>query len=443
MNESRHHSNRIPPSPNSTISGTQSYLHPHSFSTSSSTLTTQSTNQSSRHSWMNDSDMEVDEELPNLSVNIEKAQIEKLTKKEMKIQEVINELIHTEQKHVRNLKIMKHHFYIPIKVEMYLNEEERKLLFPNLEEVLELHSTFNNKLKDLRKENVIVPIKELINVILEQFQGEQGNRFQNACATFCQNQGEAMKLLQTKMKTQTDKFNLFLNRAENDQVCRKLHLKDFIPTEVQRLVKYRLLFHELTKNASDEEDINKLTECMDASSKISLFVNKAVTECENRKRTNEIQSRMDTKEFDQYCTKSPLLAQYKNLEIKSRKLIYEGELEWKMNGSIKLMALLFEDILVFLERERSMGDDKRRYILRPLFYTINKTKLMFTPVIPLTCINSFSAMHEKRNFHLVVIIDDNLKAKNNKSEKVIQTQMLFIFVAKSGDERNKCIIYLQ
>ena len=68
---------------------------------------------------------------------------------------------------------------------------------------------------------------------------------------------------------------------------------------------------------------------------------------------------------------------------------------------------------------------------------------MFTPVIPLYCINSFSAMHEKRNFHLVVIIDDNLKSKSNKPEKVIQTQMLFIFFAKSGDERNKWISYLQ
>ncbi len=65
-----------------------------------------------RNSWMNDSDMEVDEELPNLSVNIEREKFEKLTKKEVKLQEVINELIHTEQKHVRNLKIMKHHFYI-------------------------------------------------------------------------------------------------------------------------------------------------------------------------------------------------------------------------------------------------------------------------------------------------------------------------------------------
>ena len=50
---------------------------------------------------------------------------------------------------------------------------------------------------------------------------------------------------------------------------------------------------------------------MDASSRISLYVNKAVTECENKKRVIEIQTRLDTKEFDQYCTKLPLLSQFK------------------------------------------------------------------------------------------------------------------------------------
>ena len=236
-------------------------------------------------------------------------------------------------------------------------------------------------------------------------------------------------------------------------MCRKLHLKDFIPTEVQRLVKYRLLFHELTKNASDDDDKSRLTECMDASSKISTYVNKRVAERENLKRTAEIQMRMDTKEFDQYCVRAPLLAPYKGLELCSRKLIYEGELEWTVNSQVKLTALLFEDILVFLERERSAtatGDDKRRYILRPLLYSIQKAKQTFTPVIPLGCIHSFSAMHEKRNFHLVVIIDDNLKAtKSNgnlttgKTDKFMSNQRLFIFVARSGDERNKWVSYLQ
>ena len=88
---------------------------------------------------MNDSDMEVDEELPNLSLNIERQQFEQLSKKEMKMQEVINELIHTEQKHVRNLKIMQNHFYKPIKLEILLSDDERNLLFPNLEEILDLH----------------------------------------------------------------------------------------------------------------------------------------------------------------------------------------------------------------------------------------------------------------------------------------------------------------
>jgi hypothetical protein len=162
-----------------------------------------------RQSWMNDSDMEVDEELPNLSTNIDKQRLEQLTKKEMKIQEVINELIHTEQKHVRNLKIMKHHFYMPIKIEMYLTEDERNLLFPNLEEVLDLHASFNKKLKELRKENAIVPLKEFIDVVLDQFEGDTGEKFKVACATFCQNQSEAMKLLQNKMKN--DKFSVFLS----------------------------------------------------------------------------------------------------------------------------------------------------------------------------------------------------------------------------------------
>lgn len=45
---------------------------------------------------------------------------------------------------------------------------------------------------------------------------------------------------------------LKLKSAENHSICRKLQLKDFIPTEVQRLVKYKLLFQELTKNASSK-----------------------------------------------------------------------------------------------------------------------------------------------------------------------------------------------
>ena len=142
---------------------------------------------------------------------------------------MINELIHTEQKHVRNLKIMRNHFCVPIAAEQVLSEEERQLLFPNLEEVLQLHAAFNQRLKRLRREAPLVPVAALADAIAAMFEGEQGARYQSACATFCQNQAEAMKLLQVKMRQTADKFALFLARAENDPICRKLHLKVSVP----------------------------------------------------------------------------------------------------------------------------------------------------------------------------------------------------------------------
>jgi hypothetical protein len=50
---------------------------------------------------------------------------------------------------------------------------------------------------------------------------------------------------------------------------------------------------------------------MNASSRISQYVNKAVTECENKKRVKEIQSKLDTTAFDQYFAKSSLLRPYR------------------------------------------------------------------------------------------------------------------------------------
>ena len=209
-----------------------------------------------------------------------------------------------------------------------------------------------------------------------------------------------------------------------------------------------------------------MVECTNASSRISQYVNKAVTECENKKRVIEVQSRLDTKDFDQYCVKSNILSKYKaslskcpfsidkslsinklnffkNLNITNRKLIYEGELEWTNANGIRLNALLFEDILIFLVE--SSDNEKRRYILRPLVIMLHKTKQIFTPVIPLSSINNIRSIpHEKRSFHFVSIIEDSKSSKENKdSSKSILTQMLFMLYAKSGDDRSQWLHHLQ
>ena len=132
----------------------------------------------------------------------------------------------------------------------------------------------------------------------------------------------------------------------------------------------------------------------------------------------------------------------------ARKLIYEGELEWKVTNNVKLVALLFPDIIVFLERVAA--EEKRRYVLRPLSCMVGKQKCTFTPVIPLSFIKSFNPMPaDKRGFHIVVLIEDGTKSSSksssssSSSSKPIQTQILFILYAKSGEERNKWTSHLQ
>jgi len=52
----------------------------------------------------------------------------------------VAELIHTEKAHVRNLKVMHKVFLAPMKQESWIPFDLVKLLFPNLEEIIQVHS---------------------------------------------------------------------------------------------------------------------------------------------------------------------------------------------------------------------------------------------------------------------------------------------------------------
>jgi len=58
------------------------------------------------------------------------------------------ELFHTEKSHVRNLKVLDRLFLRPLKDSMVLDFELTDQLFPNLDEVLSVHSSYNNKMKE-------------------------------------------------------------------------------------------------------------------------------------------------------------------------------------------------------------------------------------------------------------------------------------------------------
>jgi len=66
-----------------------------------------------------------------------------------------------------------------------------------------------------------------------QFDGSAGEVFQKAAATFCARQQIALESLKEKRKKDT-KLNIFLNEAEGNPVCKRLQLKDILPTGMIR-----------------------------------------------------------------------------------------------------------------------------------------------------------------------------------------------------------------
>ena len=91
----------------------------------------------------------------------------------------------------------------------------------------------------------------------------------------------------------------FLAEAEGNPVCRRLQLKDIIPTAMQRLTKYPLLLESLAKYTQPRsEEMTLVRKCLERSREILNKVNQAIKEAENYNRLVDIQRRLDKSAFE-------------------------------------------------------------------------------------------------------------------------------------------------
>lgn len=87
--------------------------------------------------------------------------------------------------------------------------------------------------------------------------------------------------------------------AEGNPVCRRLQLKDIIPTAMQRLTKYPLLLESLAKYTQPRsEEMTLVRRCLERSREILNKVNQAIKEAENYNRLVDIQRRLDKSAFE-------------------------------------------------------------------------------------------------------------------------------------------------
>ncbi|XP_063799573.1 rho guanine nucleotide exchange factor 12 isoform X2 [Pseudophryne corroboree] len=327
-----------------------------------------------------DPDLEMDP--PNWQQLVSRDILQGLKPHEIKQQEVIHELFYTERAHVRTLNVLNQVFHQRVIRENILTPAETRSVFSNLEEILLLHVGLKEQMKAVRSRYENSVIKQIGDDVLNWFCGPEEEKLRQATATFCSNQPFALEMIKSRQKKDS-KFLMFVQDAESNPLCRRLQLKDIIPTEMQRLTKYPLLLDNIAKYSDQPEERKKVKRAADHCRQILNHVNQAVKEAENKQRLEDYQRRLDLSylKLGEY----PMIDELRNLDLTKRKMFHEGPLAWKVNRDkiIDLYTLLLEDILVLLQRQ----DDK--LILRchsKILASTADSKHIFSPVIKLNTV---------------------------------------------------------
>ncbi|XP_078238259.1 LOW QUALITY PROTEIN: rho guanine nucleotide exchange factor 11 [Pogona vitticeps] len=342
------------------------------------------------------SDLELEMDSQNWQHTVGREVVAALPQREIDRQEVINELFVTEASHLRVLRVLDVVFCQRMKKENLLSREERDLIFPNLPELIEIHNSLSEAMKKLREEGPVV--REIGDLMLARFDGAAREEIQEVAAHFCAYQSVALELIKTKKRKET-RFQLFMQEAESNPQCRRLQLKDLLISEMQRLTKYPLLLENVLKHShGNTSEYQKLSQARDQCREILRYVNEAVRRAENQHRLEAYQKRLDTTSLER--TSNPLAAEFKSLDLRSRRMIHEGPLSWRVSKdkTVDLHVLLLEDLLVLLQRQ----DEK--LVLKCHSKTAlgsSDPKQSFSPVLKLNSVLIRSVATDKRALFII------------------------------------------
>nr|CAD2181902.1 unnamed protein product [Meloidogyne enterolobii] len=276
-----------------------------------------------------------------------------------------------------------------------------KLLFGNLDELLQVHSEMNSKMRAAVENwqrfgvgngggGLYGDIGELI---VNLFDGAIGEKLMHNTALFCRNQQHALDTLRQRYsKAKDDPFSQFLSEAENNPLCRKLQLKDMIPVEMQRLVKYPLLLETIAKYTREgSEELQHLLHGIERAKRILSVVNSDKRNAENEKRMEELQQRLDFTG----CEKSF----FQRFDFRAHKLIYDGHLQWRQarGKTLDLHVVLLEHLLVFLTK---LGSDSGS-ASTPQKLQLKIHEAGCIPIMRLSAVEVEEKPGDKRSFNLL------------------------------------------
>ncbi|XP_013406423.1 rho guanine nucleotide exchange factor 28 isoform X17 [Lingula anatina] len=348
------------------------------------------------------------------SVYVNKKEISKLglSKKDVKRQDHLWEIVMTEKHHLRTLKIMQRVYSHGLVHEVGLPPELVDRLFPRLEDLIDISATFLQRLQERQDEHPNKFVSQIGDLLIEQFDSPSSTRMVSAFGEFCSKKKEAEALYKDLFK-QEKKFQNFIRKCSGNGLCKHHSIPDCILLVTQRLTKMPTLIEAVIKKTQETNPDHALLKKADMLARNILnAIDAQVDAKEKEQRLIEIYNKLDVRSTAVYKGKK-----FKKSDLLSnnRKLVYESTIAWKTarGKTIDVLIVVLSDLVFFLQ------ENNQKYTF---FTQDNKASVV--------------SLYK-------LLVREKGATRDNKGVYVISqskdTPEMYEFVCKSGEERKQMI----
>ncbi|KAI7810290.1 rho/rac guanine nucleotide exchange factor GEF 18a [Triplophysa rosa] len=295
-----------------------------------------------------------DFEAPTWSLTVDQQYLTTFSKDVSKRQDVIHELIQTEINHVRTLKLVLGVYVREVRETLQLDETRLERLFPQVENLLQIHQFFLNRLKQRRIQSMEAGssqnycIHRIGDILIEQFSGELREQLRYCYGVFCSHHTDAVNCYKELMQN-SKKFHSYISKLRQLSIIRRLGIPESILLITQRITKYPVLVERVIKYTEvDSEEHRDLVRGLELLKETIAQVNTHVDEFEKALRLRDLSSRLEPKSLVKMA--QGRVFRREDMLQSHRKLLYEGVLTWRStsNKSKDVLVLLLSDVLLLL-----------------------------------------------------------------------------------------------
>lgn len=255
-------------------------------------------------------------------------------------QNVIYELMNTEQSYMDDLSATWEVFYNPLAASGLLTEQELGTVFINWKELIWCNVNLLKAFLIRKKMSNNVAITSIGDILCEMLPRL------TPYVRFCSCQLKACQLLQTKIETNPE-FKQLEKSCIADPRAKGLPLSSYLLKPLQRICKYPLLIREILKFTPENHfDRGNLETALEKAEELCQQVNEGVRSQENTDRLEWLQAHVNLESIGER-----LFFNSTTNCLGPRKLLHSGTL-WKVKSGKELKAFLFNDFLM-LTRPRS------------------------------------------------------------------------------------------